>query len=121
MAIILIVEDDALTRQIAEMIVGDLRHEALTAADVNEALTILRSAEPIDAVFTDIDLMGDRLGGCELASAAILLRPSVRILYTTGATHTAALAAAFVAGSAFLPKPYTFGQLETSITRLLAA
>lgn len=121
MAIILIVEDDALIRQLAQVIIIDLRHDVLIAADVEQALAILRSSETIDAIFTDIDLMGDRWGGCDLAYAAVSLRPRVRILYTTGAAHTARLAASFVAGSAFLPKPYTFGQLETSITRLLAA
>ena len=39
MAVILVVEDDALIRMIAEMMIEDWGHETLSASDVDEALS----------------------------------------------------------------------------------
>lgn len=121
MAVILVVEDDAFTREIAEMIIHDLHHEILSAADVDEAMAILRSNHRIDALFTDIYLKRDVRGGCEVAELAVKLRPKCRILYTTGNMLTPSITSSFVAGSEFLAKPYTTTQLEASISHLLSA
>ena len=43
MAVILIVEDDVFTREIAEVMIQDWGHHTLSASDVDEALTLLRS------------------------------------------------------------------------------
>ena len=67
MAVIFVVEDDVFTRQIAEMMIQDWGHDTLSASDADEALSFLRSAQPIDALFTDIYLKDSVLGGCELA------------------------------------------------------
>ena len=50
MSVILIVEDDAFIRELAELIVQDLCHQTLLASDVDEALSLLRSPEHIDAL-----------------------------------------------------------------------
>ena len=69
MAVILVVEDDVFIRQIAEMMIQDTGHDILSASDGDEALLFLRSAQHIDALFTDIYLKNSVLGGCELAVA----------------------------------------------------
>ena len=53
MAVILIVEDDIFICEMAGMLIQDWGHETLSASDVDEALAILRSPQPIDALFTD--------------------------------------------------------------------
>src|SRR5580704_5359371 len=88
MAVILIVEDDVFTRDMAEMMIQDWGHQTLSASDVDEALSLLRSPQHIDALFTDIYLKAAVLGGCDLARQAIKLRPELRVLYTTGNTVT---------------------------------
>src|ERR1022692_3440560 len=88
MAVILIVEDDVFIREIAEMMIQDLGHHTLSASDVDEALSHLRSPQHIDALFTDIYLKTAIFGGCELAHEAIKLRPILRVLYTTGNSVT---------------------------------
>jgi len=119
-AVILIVEDDAFIRAIAEMTIQDWGHDTLAAADVPEALVLLRSPQHIDALFTDIYLKKAVLGGCDLASEAIALRPALRVLYTTGNTATAEMKALFVDGRHFLPKPYTEDQLHACVRDMLA-
>jgi CheY-like chemotaxis protein len=121
MAVILIVEDDVFICEVAEMMIQDLGHQTLAADDVDEALSILRSPQPIDALFTDIYLKELVLGGCDLALQAIALRPNLRVLYTTGNTVTEKMKALLVEGTHFLRKPYTQHQLQNAIGELLTA
>ena len=120
MAVILIVEDDVFIREIAEMMIQDWGHQTLSASDVDEALAILRSPQPIDALFTDIYLKTAVLGGCDLAIQAIALRPNLRVLYTTGNTVTEKMKALLIEGTHFLCKPYTQHQLQNSVKEMLA-
>jgi CheY-like chemotaxis protein len=120
MAVILVVEDDFFIREYAEIMIRDWGHQILSASDVPEALVHLHSSAPIDALFTDVYLRAEVHGGCDLARQAALLRPMLRILYTTGNRVTDSLHALFAAGTHFLPKPYTEDQLELSVQNLLA-
>ena len=119
-AVILIVEDDVFIREVAEMLIQDWGHQTLSAGDVDEALAILRSPQPIDALFTDIYLKTLVHGGCDLALQAIALRPGLRVLYTTGNTLTDKMKALLVEGTHFLSKPYTENQLQHSVKDMLA-
>ena len=121
MAVILIVEDDVFIRQIAELMIKDWGHDTILASDVDEALSLLRSPQRIDALFTDIYLKTAVLGGYELARQAIQLRPTLRVLYTTGNSVTDKMKALFVEGAQFLLKPYSQHQLQNSFEELLAA
>jgi len=119
MASILIVEDDFLIRELSEMTIQDWGYATSSAEDADEALSILRSSAKIDVLFTDIYLRKGVLDGCELALQAIQIRPNLKVLYTTGNTLTAKLRSLFIEGAPCLVKPYTPGQLEVSLQRLL--
>ena len=121
MAVILIVEDDVFIRLNAESMIGEWGHKTLSASDVDGALSVLRSPQQIDALFTDIYLKTAVLGGYELAHQAIKLRPKLRVLYTTGNSLTDKLKALFVEGAHFLGKPYSQHQLQNSVEELFAA
>jgi CheY-like chemotaxis protein len=121
MAVILIVEDDVFIREIAVLLIQDWGHRTLSASDVDEALSLLRSPQHIDALFTDIYLKTGVFGGCELARQAIALRPKLRVLYTTGNSTTDKIKTLLVEGAHFLCKPYSQHQLQNSVEELLAA
>ncbi len=121
MSVILIVEDDVFTLMIAEMMFQDWGYKTLSASDAPEALSVLRSPQHIDAIFTDIYLKTKVDGGCDLARHAIKLRPQLRVLYTTGSSVTDSMRMLFVEGAHFLGKPYTPQQLQSSVEHLLAA
>jgi CheY-like chemotaxis protein len=121
MAVILVVEDEALLRMLAEGMIQGFGHQTLSAGDVDEALSLVRSPQHLDALFTDIRLKSAPLGGFELAHAAITLRPRLRVLYATGNSLTDKAKALFVEGAHFLPKPYVDDQLHSSIEAMLAA
>jgi CheY-like chemotaxis protein len=119
MAVILIVEDDGFLRDDAETMIQGWGHDILSASDVDEALLLLRSPRPIDALFTDIYLKKAILGGYELARQAIKLRLNLRVLYTTGNTINEQTKTLFVDGAHFLQKPYSRFQLQNSVDALL--
>jgi DNA-binding NtrC family response regulator len=121
MAVILIVDDEVFIRGVTELMVQDLGHETLVASDLDEALAHLQSPQIITALFTDIRLKSNVLGGFELAKQAIGLRPELRVLYTTGSSVTDKMKTLFVENAHFMQKPYTPGQLQNSMEKLLAA
>jgi CheY-like chemotaxis protein len=121
LSIILIVEDDFLIRELVEVMIQDFGHHTLSASDTDEALSLLRTSQHIDALFSDIYLKTAVNGGCELARQAVELRPKLRVLYTTGNSITDKMKGQFVVGSHFLAKPYTQEQLRCSVVDLFAA
>jgi len=86
LAAIRIVEDDTFIRDDAEIMIQDWGHNTLLASDADEALSLLRSSQQIDALFTDIYLKRAVLGGYELAHQVIKLRLNLRVLYAAGNT-----------------------------------
>ena len=121
MAVILVVEDDVFIREMAELMIGDWGHQILSACDVPEALVHLKSPHHIDALFTDVNLKTEIHGGCDVARLAILLRPGLRVLYTTATREPEKMQARFALGTHFLSKPYSEQQLGMSVKNLLAA
>ena len=119
MAVVLIVEDEVFIRQNAEWMVEDLGHSALIAGDPDEALACLAIPDPVDALFVDIRLGGVADGGYAIADHAILARPDLRVLYTSGSTLSVDMLERFVRGGRFLQKPYSSAQLETALAGLL--
>ena len=119
MSIVLVVEDEAFIREVAVMMIEECGYTALAASDVETALVLLRSPQPINLLFTDIYLKAAVFGGCDLARDAMQIRPDLRVLYTTGNSATDGLKSLFVDGSRFIGKPYTPHQLQSSVKALL--
>ena len=120
MVSVLIVEDEPFIRQSAEWMLEDNGHSILSAGDLGEALVHLTGPGPIDALFVDMRLSVLPLGGYDVANQAVVLRPGLRVLYTSGTPLNPEMAARFVPGGAFIQKPYSAEQLSASMERLLA-
>lgn len=119
MGVILAVEDEMLILIMAETLLEEWGHTTLSATDVREALSHVDSAHHIDALFTDIHLERSAHGGFDLARHAVLLRPQLAVLYTSGNALTGEMQSMFVRGARFLPKPYMDHQLKDAIDELL--
>ena len=114
-AVVLVVEDEFLVR---EMIAEELREAGfgvLEAADGETASTLLMADQPIDVLFTDIRLPG-KLDGWEIARLARTQRSMLPVIYATGYTVDRS---AEVAGAIFLSKPYEPSQVVRMIRQLL--
>ena len=112
-SVILLVEDEEQVRVLAESFLQVEGHSTLSAGSQDQALVLIAGPEPIDLLFTDINLQGVSEAGLSLAAKAVEIRPELRVLYTSGQSVTDGMAALFVKNSAFLPKPYTVEQLGT--------
>ena len=107
---VLIVEDDEALRVLAESLVEEGGYDVKTAGTVQEAQALI-DAEEFHILFTDLNLHDETTGGINVAAHARSVRPSVPVIYTSGAGVTDGTRALFVDGAQFLPKPYTHDSL----------
>jgi DNA-binding NtrC family response regulator len=119
MANILVVEDEEQVRVLAGSLCEEMGHTAASASNLDEALALLATEEIFDLIFTDLSLHGHDQAGLALATEAVRIRDGIPVLYTTGQAVTDGMKAMFVEGSSFLPKPYTFDQLNAAVTAAL--
>lgn len=111
---ILVVEDDILTRLAAADHLRAGGYRVLEAADAEEARALLRAAEPIEIVFSDVNMPG--MDGIRLAHWIAAEFPDVKVVLTSG-DLTNAPAARLIAH--YLEKPYDLDALDRLIKRLL--
>ena len=81
--VILVVEDEAAVRQLAEIVLTSLGYTVLTASDAASALLLAREHTRIDLLFTDV-VLPNGTTGLELASVLAGERPDLRVLFTSG-------------------------------------
>ena len=116
---ILVVEDDSAVR---EHVVAQLRalgYHVLEASAGAEAIEILKQTSSIDLLFTDVVMPGG-MGGEELADLARQLRPSLKVLYTSGYTENSIVHHGKLdPGVKLLNKPYRREQLAVKVRELL--
>jgi CheY-like chemotaxis protein len=81
--VILVVEDEVLIRLALEDDLTNAGYEILPAADVNEAVQVLRSEIELDLLISDIRMPGP-MSGIDLARWARAVRPGLPILFISG-------------------------------------
>jgi PAS domain S-box-containing protein len=112
---ILVVEDDALVRKYVITQIASLGYGTLQAANATEALKLVESGVPIDLLFTDVIMPGG-MNGRQLVEAATQLRPTLRVLFTSGYTENAIVHHGRLdAGVLLLAKPYRKPELARMI------
>ena len=115
---ILVVEDEELVRTYSVEALRDLGYTVIEAKDAASALRALNTSSRIDLLFTDI-VMPD-MNGKALAEASLLLRPGLKVLYTTGFTRNAIVHNGVLgAGIELLGKPFSLEQLSHKIRAIL--
>ncbi len=116
--IILVVEDEQRVRHFAVDVLRELGYTAISADSPAEALVALEEQPEITMLFTDI-VMPD-MNGRRLADLARAARPGLKVLFTTGYTRNAVVHNGMLdIGVAFLPKPYTIGDLGRKVRHVL--
>ncbi|SFR84519.1 PAS domain S-box protein [Sphingomonas jatrophae] len=117
--VVLVVEDEPVVRGLIVEVLEELGYSAIEAADGPKGLDVLQSERRIDLLVTDIGLPG--LNGRQVADAARLLRPRLKVLFMTGYAENAALASGFLEpGMAMITKPFAIDVLATRIRDILA-
>jgi PAS domain S-box-containing protein len=116
---ILVVDDSAEMRQVAERHLRFLGYSVLTAEHGPAALELLRSGTRIDLLFTDI-AMPEGLTGFQLAEIASRLCPNLKVLFTTGFAGTQEAAGTPDWRERLIRKPYRRPDLAEKIRMALA-
>lgn len=111
-AVVLVVDDEVLTRAVAATALADAGYEVLEVDSGEEALAVLESHDDVVVLFSDINM--GALDGLTLARIARRRRPHLRVVLTSGQTCPPA----GDMPEAFLPKPYLTERVVQLIDRL---
>jgi CheY-like chemotaxis protein len=115
--VVLVVEDESVVRLLVVEVLKDLGYRSLEAADGRNALRILQSSQRIDLLVTDIGL--PELNGRQLADAARLNRPNLKVLFMTGYAEKAASSDFLEEGMDMIIKPFTTNALSEHIRQII--
>ncbi len=116
--VVLVVEDEAVVRSLIVEVLNELGYHAIEAADGPEGLAKVQAPGRIDLLVTDIGLPG--LNGRQVADAARVTRPELKVLFMTGYAENAALASGFLEpGMALITKPFAMDILATRIREII--
>lgn len=116
--LVLVVEDEALVRQLAVNMLQSLGYRTLEADTAAAALQLLEAAPQVAALFTDVVLPGGE-SGVDLARAAQRRRPGLKVLFTSGYVGHHLAAFSRQKGAGWLGKPYRKSQLASKLHALL--
>jgi CheY-like chemotaxis protein len=117
---VLVVEDDDLVRAHAIQQLESLGYEVLAVENGPKAIEILRQTADFDLVFTDIIMPGG-MNGRQLVEAAVALRPSLKVLYTSGYIEDTVIHHGHLdLGTHLLNKPYRLRDLAHKVRLVLS-
>jgi len=117
---VLVVDDEPTVRMLVTDVLGDLGYTAIEAADGASGLKVLQSEARIDLLVTDVGLPGG-LNGRQMADAARVSRPGLKVLFITGFAENALLASGDLdPGMSVLTKPFAVDTLAARIRALIA-
>ena len=114
---VLIVEDDEMVRDYAQLVLSALGYEPVMAGDGNAALRALDENGDIGLLLTDIGLPG--MSGPALAEEARRRRPGLPVLFASGSVDSAGNAERIPQGETVLAKPYRKAELAEKLQFLL--
>ena len=116
---ILLVDDEQAVRSLAAEVLEELGYRITMAADGNEGLERLRSKARFDVLITDVGLPGG-LNGRQVADAARVMRPDIKVLFITGYAENAVLNHGHLApGMQVLTKPFAMEALASRVKQLI--
>ncbi len=118
---ILVVEDDDMVRGHVVAQLRSLGYDCKEAASAADALEIMDKGCTIDLLFTDVVMPGG-MNGRQLADAALLRQPDLKVLFTSGYTEDAIIHQGRLdPGVTLLSKPYRRADLAAKIKSALSA
>jgi CheY-like chemotaxis protein len=118
---VLVVDDDPTVRMLVAEVLSENFYNILEATDGPSATRIIESDRRIDLLITDVGLPGG-MNGRQVASAARVRRPDIKVLFITGyAENTAIKNGHLESGMAVLAKPFAMSTLSNKIRGMLEA
>jgi CheY-like chemotaxis protein len=116
---ILVVEDEVLVRMVIADYLRECGYRVIEAGSAEEAITVLTSPEPVDIVFSDVQMPGE-MDGFGLATWVRRNQPWLKVLLTSGNARAATTAGDLCEEGPLEQKPYHPQTILTRIQQLLA-
>lgn len=116
---VLVIDDEPTVRMLIVEVLEEAGYSALEADDGPSGLKILESGAQIDLLITDVGLPGG-MNGRQVADAARLTRPDLKVLFVTGFAENAAVGNGHLdPGMAVVTKPFVMAELAQKITEMI--
>ncbi len=116
---ILVIDDEPIVRMLIAEVVEEAGYTPLEACDGPSGLKILESDAKINLLITDVGLPGG-MNGRQVADAARLARPDLKILFVTGYAENAAVGNGHLEpGMEVITKPFVMTELANKITEMI--
>ena len=116
---VLVIDDEPTVRMLVVEVLHEAGYFALEAPDGPAGLAILQSEARIDLLITDVGLPGG-MNGRQVADAARLTRPDLKILFITGYAENAAVGNGMLApGMEVMTKPFAMSALATKVREIV--
>ncbi len=116
---VLVVDDEPTVRMLVNEVLDDLGYNALQAENGVAGLEILESNRRVDLLVTDVGLPGG-MNGRQLADAALVVRPDLKILFITGYAETAVIGAGHLKPNMHIvTKPFSLETLGRRVKEII--
>lgn len=118
--LILIVDDEAVNRDVARMMLEDCGYDIVTAADGLDALRIY-SEKWKEIKVSIVDIVMPQMSGDETCSGMLKINPEAKIIISSGFRDDLRVKKALKFGAKiFVPKPYTIKTLSAAISAVIS-
>ncbi len=116
---VLVVDDEPVVRMLIVEVLQDLGYGAIEAVDGVSGLRQIERHNRFDLLVTDVGLPGG-MNGRQLADAARLRHPGLKVLFITGFAETVAAGKGVLdEGMQVMTKPFTMDALATRIRQMI--
>ena len=116
---VLVIDDEATIRMLIVTVLEEGGYNAIEASDGAGGLSVLQSDTRIDLLVTDVGLPGG-MNGRQVADAARVTRPDLKILFITGYAENAVVGNGHLEpGMEVLTKPFAIAGLSQKIRDLI--
>jgi CheY-like chemotaxis protein len=116
----LVVDDEPSVRLLIRDVLSELGYNVLEADTGASGLQILNAIGRVDLLVTDVGLPGG-MNGRQLADAALVTRPDLKVLFITGYAENAAIGdGCLKPGMHVLTKPFSLQTLGGRVKEIIA-
>lgn len=116
---VLIIDDEPSVRMLVADVLREQGYASIEAGDGPSGLRILEGDARIDLLITDVGLPGG-FNGRQVADAARVHRPDLKVLFITGYAENAAVGNGLLApGMEVMTKPFVMADLAAKVTQMI--
>ena len=117
--VVLVIEDEGTIRSLIVEELQDMGYQVISAGDGQAGLHILQSDRRVDLLLTDVGLPGG-LNGRQVADAARVTRPQLKVLFITGYAENAAVGNGLLEyGMQVITKPFDMEALAGKVREMI--